>query len=1314
MQLLVVSPEFPIESEHPSEIFFDKWDSSRQGARAVRGFYFQEMVGAWIAAQIAVGKINTGALVPESFDDFVLEGRGLKHISVKSRVPYRGSFPIGEACKHILDAWQKVKAVPSESQSLLVVMEGGIKGIGIANEIESPLSGTFEPGSLIIDSLVEYAGERGLDSRGIDELLAATSVIGVAWEELHSETENEISKILSLPPSALRLASRHLCSLVAQATTANANRKYPTRRKLTRSEIASSLESIAEQVDVDSLEFAVSAGICEPVNFAAKSADGHGFYEGVSTQPSHVAAGLVVPNAKVIDEVMFGLEERSAVILTGPSGVGKSAALWMIPMATPGVLWYRVNRLSPSDSIHLIRLARAYNVSQDSPVGFLFDSAGTSRFDGWPQFRIDAAAVPGVLLVGSAREEDVITLGDLTDLVTVPVHLDEVTAERIYDGLVLRGATDAPHWTEALRKCRGLTLEFTHLLTKGRRLRDVAKEQIRRRIAENRHLELEVLRIATTADRWFASLTIPELVSLSGASKWQVRAAIERLANEHLLIEQNGSVSGIHQLRSAAISDEIHGRPPPSLGATIRELLNCLQPGQIHLFVANLLRDKPDERGAVFEAAKSRALDLDRILAFLHGLRILDFYAITKTWMGIANKRGIPASSQPLLVFSTAVGASLPDSTHADLQETQRVLRKVPKQSWRDELLRELGERTIARLITSEPELEKVTRAFAVLEDGGDNLANELFAALQGESELLRAAKPASTNQLAELISSASACNEDFAQTLSTEIGDQYHFFDKLRAENPWITELELRTDNGKQFVHCRFLHVSDEIQGDPQDQVMQLARNLLRCFTSTEFVDVKALAPGGQELRFGDYTHGISRLQRSFDYSTHRLAWNQVRVRAGLTLLGEPDTTRLASALPLLSELSELTFEIATEFAIGKLDSRFARLATKTSRLHKKAVKLKPPIGVIEFEVAMSNDQPPAPITDNLARLILDLTGNVFPRLRSPDEYGRVAGFISETVIKVHLEGAKNEPWGLLGIDDHPECLDRLNGHLNELYVVAKEFATEATAAARIAKTASAGARNFALRRASESCSKRIRRRGQKRLIEIRRLCRKAGITAKVYHRDQVRPIVREIAIAVELKSLSTWPEIAHQLGELLTANRPNDESYFLVPIRAGQSVPRFAMQLIYTLLASPGLGEWQATLAAPAPENLAAAFQEAHTALQVISGIAALSDDQRAHERVDHALSKSQNRLQRSRHEISEFPGDPVVNELQGIVDDLAERVSAELAGESEALNFAERFAAGLLQIEQTDEFLVIVFAQLIAQEWDINPRSACQQLA
>ena len=257
-----------------------------------------------------------------------------------------------------------------------------------------------------------------------------------------------------------------------------------------------------------------------------------GSSKGVSVQPFHVAAGLVTPRPDAVEEVVAGLGAYSVVVIHGPSGVGKSAVLWTLPRELPHVLWFRVHRLSEADVPDLVTLAGAYRASAESPVGFLVDASGTENFDGWSQLRAQTVAKPGVLLVATARNEDLITIPALADCAQVDVRLNETTAAAIFEGLSRRGTIEFSDWREAYEQCDGLTLEFTHLLTRGERLAAVIGDQVDQRIQERRDNELDVLRAVSVADRWSVSLPLPDLVQTCGLSEADMSTALARLKEE--------------------------------------------------------------------------------------------------------------------------------------------------------------------------------------------------------------------------------------------------------------------------------------------------------------------------------------------------------------------------------------------------------------------------------------------------------------------------------------------------------------------------------------------------------------------------------------------------------------------------------------------------------------------------------------------------------------------------------------------------------------------------------------------------------------
>ncbi|MDE0375985.1 MAG: hypothetical protein OXK16_08500 [bacterium] len=1218
---------------------------------------------------------------------------------------------MGEATRHILDSWEKQEDL-DDGSALVVVLEHGVKNEHGLGCFDRPLADALSADSPLRAEVVRAGRQRGLDQPEIDTLLSSTAVVGVSWDEVEEETADLIGGLVDLPPSGLCLVARQLRTVVADASDANASTDHEDRCRLTKTDIVAAIHATADQVDVDSLESAVREGICETLDYSVAAQPDDSFYEGVATQPHHVAAGLVVPRPDVMDQVLSGLAERSAVVVTGPSGVGKSAVLWTVPWARPDVLWYRVRRLTGEEAPALIRLARAYRASPEAPVGFLVDAAGTDGLDGWDCLRAEAAAVPGVLLAASTRSEDLMSLGDLSGCATVTVRLDETAAETIFKGLVRRGATTSPHWKEAYRDSEGLTLEFTHMLTRGRRLREVIGEQVRWRIAEDRRLELEVLSLVAVADRWTVSISTSGLAAVCGVGDFELRKANCRLIDEQLVVERNGWVSGLHRLRSEAISEVIHQQPPPDLHSTVNKVLGVVPDTDLHRFVANLLRDEPSARHTVISTAFSEPLSASRFAGYVYGLRLADFYEVAKAWAKIADAHQVPESARPTLFYYTSVRIPVPSLIPAEMRQVQEAMNAVPATRPHNDLVSTVGEHALAQSMASMGAVSEATDVFAVLESCSTILAAAIRHTLKHDSPLAEALRSVPVDQLAECVAAARSCHPTVADHLVSLIGGESAVLRRIRTHNPWITELEVREGEDGPVAFGRLLHVSDAVQ-DAQKEVVALGRLLLRCLPRIKSVDIQALAPGGHKLNIGNFTHGVSHLQRQYDYSVTDLAWNQARIRAAVTLLGETDTTRLAKALPLLDQAAELAHEVGTRLVTSKphcLDSR--DLAEKIDELHESGRSLRPPLGTGELGDTAISEQAPAMTNDPLSALILALTGNIFPRLSAPDQYRQLAAYISATVIEKDLADAQNEPWAVLDIDEHPPSLDRLVEVLSDIHSVVSELATGGNGIARVFNSARSGSAQGALERAARTSRRQQQRRIRSRREALRKVCNTAGVNTNVLYRQPYRGVV-EYAITVELGSLTRWPNAVERLAAVLEAERPGDETYLLVPIREGNTVPSLSMQLNLSLLPRAELGDWAAILPEPAPSALADTFEEAQGALQTLSGIRHLPEGQRNHEEIRAALDKAASRFKTAHRKLREWPSDPLTDQLVAVVEALEEQVRTELRGQHAGASYAEQIAAGVFQGVQTDELHIMTGARYLALEWEVDPDAAISTL-
>lgn len=1303
-----------LDENDGDELVVAHWQSTRSGARAGRGFHFQDAVGAWLAAGVAGGVFAEAQLIPEGLEDITLEGVDRLHVQVKSRVGYLGPFPPGQASRHILEAWDRHVERGVEGR-LCLVLERGIRGHSDLSDLDQTLDEALQPGSAMRDLLMKRASESGLSADEVSRLMSTTAVVGPDWEVVTAETIRHLKPLVDLPPSAQAYLARELRIIVAEAADANADPDYVSRRSLSRTELVADIDRLVAHMDLDALESAVADGICEPFELPQVGEGDDTYYEGVATQPEHVSAGLVVPRPELMAEIVSGVQDRSAVVLTGPSGVGKSALLWQVPVALPGVLWYRIRRLADGDVSALIRLARTYAASPKAPVGFLVDAAGTGDFRGWARLRAEAAAVPGVLLVGTARIEDLAVLGDLSDCATVSVALNEKAAEVIHAGLVRRGATSSPHWREAFERSTGLTMEYTHLLTQGRRLGDVIADQIAGRIEEDRFNELELLSLISTADRWSATITMDEIVADMSVNRLELRKAVDRLAKEHLLVEKNGVLYGLHRLRSIAIGKAIHESPPPELADSVRRTLHLIPRSQVHRFVANLLRDEEWLGDTVLEVASTGPLDLDWIVGFVYGLRLSDLYAVAKIWKGIADRWSVPPSTQTLLFAFAISDLDFPDFFAEELRSALDEISQVTGPANREQLVARLGTDALARLLVDAASTADAGLLLAALDGMGAGLTTAVAEQLDQGSSLARALVSASLAEVGECLAVARSCDQTVADLLLSSIGGQEAILERIRRENPWVTAIDIRDEDGVTIGYARVLHVSDEVQGDPRERAVDLGRLLLRCLPGIDSVDVQALLPGGHEIRLGDYTHGTSGLQRRYDRPTMSTAWNQASVRAAFTLVAHADTSRLADALPLLGEASDITRDLGTilvgmgsRISIQVLDARIAEL-------HRRANLLRPSLGSVELGDTAIGQEAGVPFNDDLSALLTALTGNVYRRLHDRDGYPALAAYLSDTVRGRHLEGVYREPWHLIGIEGHPESLEELSSVLDDVNAVVEALASGTTDEERILRSARSGSRRRALERAAETCRRDSRRRVAARRRELAETCSSTGLRAQVVGPgDGSDPKgANEVTIAVELDSLVEWANAAHKLQEALNVIRMPAETFTFIPLRNGRPVPSLTLRLISSLWPTPGLGGRESELEFPHPSDLADSFDAASLALQTLSGISELDPKQQAHSEVQDAISNAASEYQSARERLAEFGPDALTQELIEVVDTYAMRVQGEFDGTASGPRFAERVVAGAMQVDDTDEHKTIVGGRVLALEWDIDRATALGHL-
>ena len=309
----------------------------------------------------------------------------------------------------------------------------------------------------------------------------------------------------------------------------------------------------------------------------------------------------------------------------------------------------------------------------------------------------------------------------------------------------------------------------------------------------------------------------------------------------------------------------------------------------------------------------------------------------------------------------------------------------------RDDLLAVVDRRGIARLLASTSDIGKATQLLAVLADADAELAAAIAAAIAEEPTLASALQEAPLQALADCVAAAYDAAPSLALSLVEAIGGVSAVLQRIRADNPWITLLEIQEDDGGPVGLARFLYVSDSLQSDPDEEAHRLGRTLLRCLPRIGSVDIQAFLPGDRELAIGDGVRGVSRIRRKNDRATPGIAWVQARTRITVALLAEADTARLAAALPLLSEAADLARRIGTATVTKKLVA--PGLRRRLQALNDKGRNLRPPYGRSRIGDTAILEQKSPQLTNHLFSLIVAITGNVIPRFHTrPAEYRALA----------------------------------------------------------------------------------------------------------------------------------------------------------------------------------------------------------------------------------------------------------------------------------------------------------------------------------
>gem|GEM_PF-2537380 len=862
--------------------------------------------------------------MPEGVDDLSLHGPDYEvRAQLKSRHDPQATFAIKEIAGFIAKA---AHDLPDDWTTN--------SRISLALILERPVSGVVETG------FSETLGQSGQDISVLAAQLATALPTGFPVASLLARThivvepqpiDRAVAALVgsTLEPAALNVVAQLLREAAGKAADDNFSAASSAIAALGRSDVQSKIDSVQSLFDPDAY-LTLTAGLAEMADFA-RPVQSEGFYEGVNTSPGHVGAGLVFERPEAMADVLSALEGRRVALIAGPSGSGKSALAWLAAHhSRHAIRWYRVRRLLLDDVGKLAALARRLDATPARPVGFVVDDAGRDDTAGWDMMVREVDANPGILLVGTVREEDVFTLETASRTTTLRPVLDEVLAERVWAALSAAEQSTFGHWREPFDLSLGLLLEYVHLLTAGRRLAETIHEQVRRRLAEERGVELAVLRVVAFASANGGAVDAEKLRAREGVDPIKFAKAMQRLIDEHAVrLRPDGSISGLHEIRSRHLDEALQSLLGEEREAAVAGAVATITPDTVAAFIQRTLQQWPEAAEALFDGLVARLQQADPAtwVAVFHGLGLATVDQVAVRWLDISREAEIEDR-----LTGTMFGLVMADSDMGDvelfagLKKAQAAFKSVQVTDLRQVVLDRLDPSISLPKLNLE-QANELSAALLPLHGAVDPPS----LTVSPESDL----DDAALDPLIALLETLRERDVGLAEKVVEGAGGVEYLLSRLHQETPWATPPKLGEFEGEPAVLADLRYIHPETQPDIHAAAVKFSERMAALAPRAQRIVCDAIWPDGKPAGIGDYQIATLRLIRRAIPAPARVAWNRAQLRAITRLVAtETETQRTGAIAKAIREVADWVREAGDFYCRNEVPGAYWKALLQISRL--------------------------------------------------------------------------------------------------------------------------------------------------------------------------------------------------------------------------------------------------------------------------------------------------------------------------------------------------------------------------------------------
>lgn len=1154
--------------EQPFLIDPELWKKTRSGARAGRGFRYQDAVAGWLAASAWSGEAAWTQVVPEGVDDLTMHGVDLEfRAQLKARHDPQGVFTQIEMAKHLA---KSAKDLPHDWRAnpnlrLALVLERPLTGIQPTGWKVS-LSDSGQTLSNFMRLLADALGEP--EAGLVDDLLARTHLV-VEPDPLERGCAALANALL--PPAGVRLVLQQLREQAGQAADANYVAPAKAPETLGRSDVQMRIDGVRGVVDLTGY-LALTGGLVELAEFSVHLPS-ETFYKGVNVAPGHVGAGLVFARPALMADVLAGLEAKRFALVAGPSGAGKSALAWLAAHHTRHtVRWYRVRELRTTDVAKLVQLAKLLEAAPERPIGFVVDDVGQPQTTGWDALVREAEVHAGLLAIGTVREEDVFLLSTAARTPTVRPKLDEDLAGRVWEALQNSGSAKFSHWREPYELSRGLLLEYTHLLTAGERLKETIQEQVRRRLAEDRGDELMLLRAISFAAAQGAAVAPIRLRSLVGLDEIPFAKALRRLIDEHAVrIRPDGALAGLHEIRSTYLDEAVQELLGEPRAAAIKVATAALAPDAFSAFLVRVLRRWPEEEGTILEGLVDRLdpEDAHCWTPIFHGLGLATSDRIAEKWLEISRAAEVDDRlSGTLFTLALAKSELGENEMFAKVKVTQAAFAQVDVPDLRKVLI----DRVAGSFRLPSLDVHGVHELIAaLLPIFGCKPPPILNFQLEGHLAELP------LDGLLALLTTLREYGLEPAEDLVDAAGGTEVLLGRIYRETPWVTRPVVGQLEGMLSVTGYVRYVHPEIQPDLHADVVRLCEAMAAASPNAELLISDVILADGTPFGFGDHTPNTKRIPRESLPAPARVAWNRAQIRSVHRLVAAPNETQRTTALAgAVTELGSRLREAGDFYCRMEVPGPKWRLFLQVRNLLTTFVQ---PSSIEEaflgpLEKGDLNDgDKPHSFVEGLQRLICELTDGVSEK--------PVLMAVRTSNLARDAEALLDPAFWRMTSEPPLKTLSEMRDTLWEIRAVLGNAAADPERRRRMSlRLAKMSRHHSILRRAAEEARQQAAVTLASRREEIRLVLAAQGLSAEVFSRPSSKDAGfqwpdAEFAALLKVESLVDWLTTVESFSKAISSmSDPPHTSYGAV---IGDCLAPMGMVFIMSLIPSPSFAqEW------------------------------------------------------------------------------------------------------------------------------------------